>query len=178
MDEQFKVNIYKSKFPSSSILGYVVELYSFLGINAVFGNDRDSMRQYYCDCWKKEINKEPLEPLEVQIVQIIKEHPEYHTLLAAPERAKSQEYFPERNETNPFLHMSMHLSIREQMSLNRPTGISELLSGFILKFGDHEAEHEIMDCLAEAIWQSQQDGSTPDEQRYLACLKTKLRSGK
>ena len=144
----------------------------------MFGNDRDDMRQFYCDCWKKEIDKEPLEPLEAQIVEIIKEHSEYHALLEAPELAKSREYFPEMNETNPFLHMRMHLSIREQLSLNRPVGINELLSGFILQFGDHEAEHEIMDCLAEVIWQSQQNGSMPNDQRYLACLKTKLRNYK
>lgn len=140
----------------------------------LFGNDRDSMRQYYCDCWSKEKKGEALEPLETQIVAIIKQHPEYHALLDNPEQAKSREYLPEMNETNPFLHMSMHLSIKEQVSMNRPFGISELMQQIVLKMGEHEAEHQVMDCLAEAIWQAQRSGTPPDDALYLQCLKKKL----
>jgi hypothetical protein len=133
------------------------------------------MRQYYCDCWKKASEGIALEPLETQIVAVIKEHPEYHRLLEKPDQAKSREYLPEMNETNPFLHMSMHLSIREQIGMNRPAGINELIQQITLKADNHEAEHQVMDCLAEMIWQAQRSGTQPDDVRYLRCIKEKLR---
>lgn len=141
-----------------------------------FGNNRDGMRQYYCDCWKKGSESVVLEPLEAQIVAVIKEHPEYHRLLESPDQAKSREYLPEMNETNPFLHMSMHLGIREQVGVNRPDGISELIQSITLKVGSHEAEHQVMDCLAEAIWQAQRSGTQPDDAHYFQCIKEKLRN--
>ncbi len=133
------------------------------------------MRQFYCDCWQKKLNGETLEPLESQIVSVILQHPEYHSLLENPDKAKTREYLPEMNETNPFLHMSMHLGIREQVGMNRPAGISELLQQLALQVGDHEAEHRVMDCLAEALWQAQRSASPPDDQRYLKCIKEKVR---
>jgi hypothetical protein len=139
----------------------------------VFGNDRDGMRQFFCDCWEKEKTGSPLEPLEMQIVAVIKEHPEYHAVLDDVEKAKAREYFPELNETNPFLHMSMHLSIREQMGMDRPIGVRSLMQNLIQHFGEHEAEHEMMDCLAEVLWQAQKDGIAPDDQHYLQCLDNK-----
>lgn len=142
----------------------------------LFGNDRDGMRQYYCDCWKKAQGGMALEPLETQIVAVIKEHPEYHAILEDVDTAKSREYLPEMNETNPFLHMSMHLGIREQMGMNQPTGINELIQQITLKVGDHEAEHQVMDCLAEAMWQAQRSATPPDDVQYLKCIRKKLRS--
>ncbi|HHL19219.1 MAG TPA: DUF1841 family protein [Thiothrix sp.] len=139
----------------------------------MFGNDRDGMRQFFCDCWKKEKAGVALEPLETQIVAVIKEHPEYHTVLENVEQAKAREYFPELNETNPFLHMSMHLSIREQMGMDRPVGVRSLMQSLIQHFGEHEAEHEMMDCLAEVLWQAQKQGAEPDDQHYLQCLNEK-----
>ncbi len=132
------------------------------------------MRQFYCDCWAKDQNGVALEPLESQIVAVIKEHPEYHALLVNADTAKSREYLPEMNETNPFLHMSMHLGIREQVGMNNPVGISELIQQIALKEGDHEAEHQVMDCLAEAIWQAQRSNTSPDDAHYLQCIKEKL----
>jgi len=143
-------------------------------ISVLFGNDRDGMRQYFCDSWKKATEGIALEPLENQIVAVIKEHPEYHALLENPEKAKSREYHPEMNETNPFLHMSMHLSIREQTGMNRPAGIGELIQQIAIKEGGHEAEHQVMDCLAEVIWQAQRSATQPDDNRYLQCIKDKL----
>jgi len=141
----------------------------------VFGNDRDGMRQFFCDCWKKEKMDVPFEPLEAQIVAIIKEHPEYHSVLENAERAKAREYFPEMNETNPFLHMGMHLSIREQMGMDRPAGVRQLMQALIKHLGEHEAEHEMMDCLAEVLWQAQKNGAAPDDQHYLQCISKKSR---
>lgn len=139
-----------------------------------FGNDRDGMRQYYCDCWKKAQAGLPLEPLEAQIAAVIKEHPEYHGLLDDADKAKSREYLPEMNETNPFLHMSMHLGIREQIGMNQPVGINELIQQMALTLGAHEAEHKVMDCLAEVMWQAQRSATPPDNERYLACIKEEI----
>lgn len=139
----------------------------------MFGNDRDGMRQFFCDCWKKEKTKQPLEPLEAQIVAVVKEHPEYHPILEDAEQAKAREYLPELNETNPFLHMSMHLSIREQMGMDRPTGVRSLMQTLVNRLGQHKAEHEMMDCLAEVLWQAQKNASAPDDQQYLQCLEMK-----
>ncbi|HEC05025.1 MAG TPA: DUF1841 family protein [Thiothrix sp.] len=132
------------------------------------------MRQFYCDCWNKAQTGQPLEPLELQIAAVIKEHPEYHALLENVDKAKSREYLPEMNETNPFLHMSMHLGIREQVGMNSPAGINELIQKIALKVGDHEAEHQVMDCLAEVIWQAQRSATTPDDAQYLKCIKEVL----
>lgn len=133
------------------------------------------MRQFFCDCWKKKQQGAVLEPLESQIASVIVEHPEYHAILENPDQAKAREYLPEMNETNPFLHMGMHLGIREQVATNRPDGVTELIQQLVLKLGDHEAEHQAMDCLAEALWQAQQSATSPDDLRYLECLKEKVR---
>lgn len=137
----------------------------------LFGSNRDELRQFYCDSWDKYKQNKALEPLEKQLVNVIQEHPEYHALLENRDKAKSREYLPEMNETNPFLHMSMHLGIREQVDMNQPAGIGELLKKLILKEGEHEAEHKVMDCLAEAIMKAQSVQSTPDNSAYLDCIK-------
>ena len=136
----------------------------------LFGNDRDELRQFYCDSWEKYQKNISLEPLEKQIVSVVQEHPEYHTLLENADKAKSREYFPEMNETNPFLHMSMHLGIREQVSMNQPVGIGELLKVISLREGEHEAEHKVMDCLAEVIMAAQAEQTAPDDKAYLECI--------
>jgi hypothetical protein len=142
----------------------------------LFENNRDSLRQIYFECWRKKRENEPLDPLEAQIAAVIQEHPEYHSLLEQPETGIHKEFLPEMGESNPFLHMGMHLGLREQASTNRPRGITELLSQFALKFGEHEAEHHVMECLAESIWLAQQNNTVPDEEAYLQSIKKKLRS--
>lgn len=137
----------------------------------MFGNDRDGMRRYYLQCWQKFQNKLPMDALEQQIAAVIAEHPEYHALLQQEEKALQREYLPEQGETNPFLHMGLHLGIHEQVSTNRPAGISELYRQLVIKHGKHDAEHRMMDCLAESIWLAQRNQTTPDETAYLDCLK-------
>lgn len=136
----------------------------------MFGNDRDSMRRYYLRCWQKFLNKQPLDALEQQIASVIAEHPEYHPLLEQQESSLQRDYLPEQGETNPFLHMGLHLGIHEQVATNRPTGIAELYHQLVIKYGKHDAEHRMMDCLAESIWQAQRNQSAPDEMAYLECL--------
>ena len=133
---------------------------------------REQMRQYYCDTWQKHLKQqEALTSLEQQITAVIKEHPEYHSLLENKDASIHANYLPEIGETNPFLHMGMHLGLREQISTDRPTGIAELYQRLVTLKGMHEAEHEMMECLGEAIWQAQQNNSAPDEVKYLNCLK-------
>jgi len=140
--------------------------------------DRDQLRQFYCDSWQKHLKqKEKLSPLEQQIVAVIKEHPEYHALLENKDASIQADYLPEMGDTNPFLHMGMHLGLRDQVSTNRPTGIAELYQTLVTLKGIHDAEHQMMECLAEMIWQAQQNQTVPDETAYMDCLK-KLNSNK
>lgn len=136
----------------------------------MFGNDRQKLRQAYADAWLKFQQQQPLTPLEQQIVEVIKEHPEYHSDLQKLET----DFLPENGQTNPFLHMGMHLGLREQLSTNRPLGIRDHYQALCNKHqSSHDAEHDMMDCLAEAIWQAQKMGTAPDEGRYLDCMKKK-----
>ncbi|UOG91452.1 MAG: DUF1841 family protein [Candidatus Thiothrix sulfatifontis] len=137
----------------------------------MFGNDRDAMRRYYAQCWQKFQQKQPLDALETQIASVIAEHPEYHHVLAAPDSAIQHDYLPDNGETNPFLHMGLHLGIREQVATDRPTGIRELYRQSVIKYGNEVAEHRMMDCLAESIWLAQRHQTIPDEAAYLECLK-------
>ena len=136
----------------------------------MFGNDRQQLRKAYADAWQKFQLQQTLSPLEQQIAEVIKEHPEYHDSL----QQLQTDFLPENGQTNPFLHMGMHLGLREQLNTNRPTGILDCYQALCHKHpSSHEAEHEMMDCLADAILQAQRNGTTPDEGLYLACLKKK-----
>lgn len=137
----------------------------------IFAQDRDQLRNMYCAAWNNHRTGIPLEPLQVQIVQVVKLHPEYHSLLENPGRSLAREYLPENGETNPFLHMGMHIAIQEQVATNRPAGISSLYAQLLPAFGDaHDLEHRLMECLAEMIWKAQRENSMPDEQHYLDCV--------
>ncbi len=138
----------------------------------MFGNDRNALRQYYVDVWQKAQNNQPLEPLEKVIADVITQHPEYQNILNASDTALGKEYPPEMGESNPFMHMGMHIAIHEQLGSNRPTGIRDLYQQITNRCGDsHEAEHQMMECLAEMMWQAQRAGKAPDEKHYLKGLK-------
>jgi len=139
----------------------------------LFGQDRDQLRNMYCQAWAQHRSGQPAGALQAELVAVIMLHPEYQSLLEHPEQAMGREYLPEMGETNPFLHMGMHLALREQISTDRPPGIRELYRALGKQIPDpHERDHQMMECLAEAIWQAQRDGQPPDEQRYLDCIKT------
>jgi len=138
----------------------------------LFGQDRERLRGFYCEVWRAHCQGKMLEPLQEQIARVIEQHPEYHALLENPEQALGKEYLPELGETNPFLHMGMHLGLREQIDTDRPAGIKTLYRQLLEQHGDaHELEHKMMECLAEMIWQAQKTGSAPEEARYVNCLK-------
>ena len=139
----------------------------------LFGQDRDRLRKLYCQAWESRRQGKPLQPLQAQIVAVIEKHPEYQAVMEKPEQALGREYLPELGETNPFLHMAIHLTIQEQIDTNRPAGIRELYKRLLMKTGDrHALEHKLMECLAEMIWRAQKDGKAPDEDQYLACIKS------
>jgi len=143
---------------------------------ALFHPSRDQVRQFFFDAWAKFQQQQALTDLETIAVDIMQAHPEYHHVLEAPERYLDQSYFPEMGETNPFLHMSLHLSVLEQVSIDQPPGINAAYHALWRKHGDAvEAQHVLMDCLAEAIWQAQRTGAGLDAQAYAACIEAKAR---
>jgi hypothetical protein len=142
----------------------------------MFGQDRNQMRQVFLRAWKKHNENQPLEPLEELVVSILGQHPEYQPLLENEDKALARDYLPESGETNPFLHMGMHIAIHEQLSTDRPAGIAGLFQQLVMQAGEpHVAEHQVMDCLGEMLWRSQRDGRMPDEQAYLDCLRKLLK---
>ena len=138
----------------------------------LFGQNRDELRRFYVQAWRKHNEGLPIEPLEAMVIDIIAQHPEYHTLLGDEEQALGHDFSPEQGQTNPFLHMGMHIAIREQLSTQRPAGINAAYEALLKRLGDpHEAEHRMMECLGEAMWLAQRNNTPPDELTYLDCLK-------
>ena len=141
----------------------------------MFNTNRDNLRQFYFNSWQKFKSNTELDPLEQQIVAVVKEHPEYHSILENKEKILDKDFMPEAGETNPFLHMGMHIGLMEQVNTDRPAGIRELYQQLIVQLGAHDAEHEMMECLAEAIWTAQKNNVPPDDLAYFSCLNAKLR---
>ncbi len=143
----------------------------------MFTQNRDQIRQFYCEVWRKQCAGLALEPLEMQIRAVIEMHPEYHRLLEQTDTALGREYLPEFGATNPFLHMGLHLALYEQLSTDRPAGIRALITELRPHWPDmHALEHQMMECLAESLWRSQRDGVAPDEAAYMDCLRQQLAS--
>lgn len=142
----------------------------------MFGSDRTRMRRVFTEAWRKQRAGEPLEPLEQVIVHIERQHPEYHRILEQPERSLAQEFLPEAGDSNPFLHLAMHLSLQEQISTDRPAGISALYQQLARQTGDpHTADHQLMECLGTILWEAQRSGALPDESAYLECIRRLLK---
>jgi len=134
--------------------------------------DRSSLRRSYIEAWRKRREALPSEPLEHQIADVVELHPEYHPVLDQDTDALQRDYAPEGGQSNPFLHMGMHLAIREQVSTNRPAGIAAIHAALAARLGSvHEAEHRMIECLGEALWRSQRSGLPPDEAAYLEALR-------
>jgi hypothetical protein len=132
---------------------------------------RDEARQVYLAVWRKMRRSQVLEPMEGLIAEVIEIHPEYHALLDDGETTKQAEFTAEQGQTNPFLHMGMHIALREQAHSNRPVGVQALYQKLVAAKGRHDAEHAMMDCLGQALWQAQRDGAEPDQDNYLECLR-------
>jgi len=132
---------------------------------------RAGLRRQYLEAWRKLSSGLPLEPLEAQIAAVIEAHPEYVPLLETGDAALAAEFAPESGRENPFLHMGMHLAIREQVGTDRPHGIAGVHARLVRELGsDHAAEHAMLEALAETLWEAQRAGAAPDEERYLTRL--------
>lgn len=139
---------------------------------AIFNPSREDVRRFFCDTWKKKTDNQILDSMETIAGDWMEEHPEYHALLADPQGALEQEYTPERGETNPFLHLSMHLSISEQIAINQPPGIRDIAEKLSQKLGSmHEAQHRIMECLGQVMWEAQREGKPLNPDNYIEALK-------
>jgi hypothetical protein len=137
--------------------------------------DRSGLRRLYVEAWRKHRAGQPLEPLEHQIVTVVEQHPEYHALLEDDTTALSRDFEPEAGQSNPFLHMGLHLAIREQSTTDRPAGIAAIRAQLVERLANpHEAEHRMLERLAEALWLSQRTGQPPDEGAYVESLRQML----
>ena len=137
----------------------------------MFGSNRNELRQVYLSCWQLKKNNLPMDPMQEVVANIVELHPEYHQLLEDQDSV-DRDFSAEMGGTNPFLHMSMHIALHEQISTNRPEGINDCYQKLcLLQGGPHDAEHQMMECLGEALWNAQRDQTAPDEAKYLDCLK-------
>lgn len=133
----------------------------------MYGESAADTRQFFTNCWNKYQQKKLLQPLEKQIVDVLLWHPEYQTIVTHGENHAT--YFPELGQTNPFLHMGLHLTLRDQIATNRPHGIQAIYQYLSQKHADpHHVEHLMIEPLAECLWRAQKTNSIPDEKQYLA----------
>ena len=140
----------------------------------LFNPSRDEVRQFFCGAWQKQLTGGVLTPIEMIACSWIKLHPEYHAILTSNE-ALSHEFTPEQGQTNPFLHLSMHLSISEQISIDQPPGIKLVAEQLTRKLdSEHEAQHQIMECLGRALWESQRNGQALDAHAYIESIRKLL----
>lgn len=134
----------------------------------MYTDDRNAYRKIFFEVWQKYLKKLPLENVESQVLAIILIHPEYHALLENPQTFMSQEF---ALEENPFFHMSLHIALREQLQLDRPTGIKEISQNLQKKYDAHDAEHMMTTIMAQVMFAAQQTGVAPDEAAYLSKLR-------
>lgn len=137
----------------------------------IFNPSRDQSREFLFDLWAKHLASAPLSALESLALGIVLEHPEYQAVLAERERYLDHDWKPEGGETNPFLHLMMHVAIEEQVSIDQPPGIRAAIEALAKKRGSmHDARHDVMECLAEMIWQAQRNGTGFDNAAYIGCI--------
>ncbi|WP_028310005.1 DUF1841 family protein [Derxia gummosa] len=137
----------------------------------MFNPSRDQVREFFRNAWRKHVERLPLEPLEAIAADWIAEHPEYHDDLAATVEV---DYSIDAGRTNPFLHLSMHLSLAEQVQVDQPRGIKAAVETLARRAGSlHEAHHAAMDCLGEMLWTAQRSSQPPDGEAYVDCVRRK-----
>jgi Domain of unknown function (DUF1841) len=139
------------------------------------GYSRDQLRLAYAQAWAKHLARAPLAPLEAQIADVIEAHPEYQRVVADADTAVGFEPDSGHAAENPFLHLGLHLAVRDQLAVDRPPGIRDLERRLQAHYGDaHRAQHTLMEALAEELWTAQRDGRAPDERQYLAAARKRL----
>ncbi len=138
----------------------------------MFDPSREQVRETFFAAWRKYRAGAPLVGIESLALDAVLLHPEYHDVLSLPARFRDKDY---TDESNPFLHMSLHVALEEQLSIDQPPGIARLFNELLLRRKErHEALHEAIECLAETVWRAQRDRAPPDARAYLECLARKL----
>jgi hypothetical protein len=142
----------------------------------MFNPSQDDVRRFFCAAFRKQRANEILSPIEAMAADWINQHPEYHDALADVDAALARDYSVDSGQTNPFLHLSMHLSIDEQISIDQPRGIRDAATALTLRLDSaHEAQHKIMECLGEMIWTAQRNGQPLDGEAYVANVRRLLK---
>lgn len=136
----------------------------------MFNPSRDQVREFFIDTWRKHRAHELLTPLEAMALGWIEQHPEYHPIIESTE-ALTQEFKVEEGRSNPFLHLSMHLAIAEQLSIDHPRGIKQAFEAMASRSSGHEAVHQIMECLGQVVWESQRLGKPLDSDAYIELIR-------
>jgi hypothetical protein len=140
----------------------------------MFNPSRDEVRELFFRAWRAYRQGLPLAGIDALALDVILQHPEYHGVLESPERFRDKDYV---DESNPFLHMSLHMALEEQLSIDQPPGIRAAWEALLKRAGDrHAALHAALECLAETIWHAQRDGAPPDAAAYLSCLERRARA--
>ena len=137
----------------------------------MYNPSREQVRQFFCESWRKYRERQILEGAEATAADLITEHPEYHALLENPDAAVSQEFTPESGQMNPFLHLSLHLAIADQISIDQPQGIRAAYQALRSRLDVHDAEHALLECLGEALWRAQGEGGNIDAVAYLESIR-------
>jgi hypothetical protein len=141
----------------------------------MFNPSRDQARLFFVAAWRKWGEREVLTPLESLAADLVQLHPEYHGLLRDEETAVARDFSAEQGEHNPFLHLSLHLALEEQLSIDQPPGLRGLFDRLLRHTGDrHEALHVVLECLGETVWKAQRDRKPPDGEAYLECVRRKV----
>ncbi len=144
----------------------------------MFNPSRDQARLFFLAAWRKRRERAVLTALENLAADLVQLHPEYQPLLQDEETTLARDYSAELGEHNPFLHLSLHLALEEQLSIDQPPGLRSLFDQLLRHEGDrHEALHVVLECLGEAVWQSQRDRRPPDGEAYLECVRRKVPRG-
>jgi hypothetical protein len=139
----------------------------------MFDPSREQVRDMFFETWRKYRAGEPVAGIETLALEAILAHPEYHALLGDPQRFRARDY---SDEANPFLHMSLHVALEEQLSIDQPPGIVQQFTALLGRAGErHAALHEAIECLAETVWRAQRDQAPPDAAAYLECLQRRAR---
>jgi hypothetical protein len=137
----------------------------------MFTPSRDQARRLFFETWTKSVRGEALSGLEQTVLEVVLLHPEYHAILEQPDRHAERDYWPDAGDLNPFLHLSLHLAVAEQLSIDQPVGIALRYRELVRHSGsEHGALHAVVECLGEVIWQAQRAGTALDERLYIDCL--------
>jgi hypothetical protein len=138
----------------------------------MFAPSQEDVRRFFCEAHRKQQGGLPLTPMEAIAADWIVQHPEYHPDLGDIDAALAKVYEVDAGRTNPFLHLSMHLSISEQVSIDQPRGIKQAYELLAARRGSaHDAQHEVMECLGQMMWESQRSGMPPDGQKYIDAVR-------